>query len=776
MSHYYDPEPLPKAGELARALQARGHDVRVVTGLPTYPAGRLYPGHRLGLRQRTVLGGVPVTRTFEVPYHGRSPVGRAANYASTLLSLPLGWPRGWRPDAVYVWAPPPTTVFAARLLAHAGRMGRRRGPRPRVVLDVQDLWPDFGLLAGLLHEGRAVRAMRRVEARAYAAADRIVVPTEGYRRAVLARGTDPGVVEVLSNWIPDDDAVPPDPREVAATRTAEGWDDRFVVLFAGNLGNAQGLEAVVATAAGSDPDVVWAFAGDGTERAALEAQAAAAGLGDRVRFLGRRPPSSMPTLAGAADVLLVHLRPSPLAEVVVPTKLNGYLAYGRPILCALGGEGADLLERAGAGVSVAPGDPAALLDGVARLRALADEERAELGRRGRAFARAELVRSALVGRYEAALGIAPPAATSEAPGDDPSASSSASAATVTTDADRARWTELAGGPLAGWGTVLVTGATGSIGPRVVAALREAGVAVRVLVRDPTGAPEGVEAVVGDLRDPVAVNAAVAGCRGVIHLAAVVHQRGAEADAAQREVTDRAARTLFAAAEAAGCERVVLASSIAVYGPDGELHEGSPLQPATAYAEAKVAAEADMRRRVSPSGAPLGVVVRLATCYGPGAGGNVTAMLRALRRSRFAIVGSGTNRKTLLHVDDAARSLVLALLHPAAAGGTFDASDGHPLPLRDVARALTDALGRPRTPHVPAAPVDLAVRGLAAAAALAGRSSPVDPRLVHVLQSDVSVPAERIRRELGFAPRYDLAGGVRTVLAAEQSTRPAVGQR
>lgn len=755
VSHYYDPEPLPKAGELARALQARGHDVRVVTGLPTYPAGRLYPGHRLGLRQRTVLEGVPVTRTFEVPYHGRSALGRAVNYASTLVSLPLGRSRGWRPDAVYVWAPPPTTVFAARVLARSGR-ARAGTPTPRVVLDVQDLWPDFGLLAGLLREGRAVAAMRWIEARAYAAADRVVVPTEGYRRAVLARGTDPAKVDVLPNWIPDDDAVAPDPAAVAAARTAEGWDGRFVVLFAGNLGNAQGLESVIEAVAGSDPDVVWAFAGDGTERTALEAQAQAAGLGDRVRFLGRRPPASMPLLAGAADVLLVHLRPSPLADVVVPTKLNGYLAYGRPILCALGGEGADLLRRADAGVAVAPGDPDALLAGLADLRSRSEDERAELGRRGREFATRELVRSSLLGRYEDALGLTPPEAGSGAPhapspGPDPA------------------WARLVGDDAVDRGPVLVTGATGSIGPHVVRALVDAGVAVRVLVRDAAAAPAGVDVSVGDLRDPEAVRRAVAGCWGVVHLAAVVHQRGADADAAQHEVTDRAARDLFAAAEAAGCERLVFASSIAVYGAEGEFDEDAPLSPATAYAEAKVAAEADLRDRRTPSGAPLGVILRLATCYGPGAGGNVTAMLRALRRNRFAIVGRGANRKTLLHVDDAADALLLGLFSPAAAGGTYDVSDGRPLPLREVVRVLTDALGRPPARHLPAAPVRLAVRSVARLAAVAGRRSPVDPRLVDVLQSDVAVPAGRIRRELGFRPRFDLAAGVRSVLLAESDS-------
>ena len=122
------------------------------------------------------------------------------------------------------------------------------------------------------------------------------------------------------------------------------------------------------------------------------------GLGERVQFLGRRDPASMPALAGAADALLVHLRPSPLADVVVPTKVNGYLAYGRPILCALGGEGAALVDRAGAGVVVPPGDPAAMVAGLARLRSCSPAERQAMGDRGRRHAEQELVRSTLLPR------------------------------------------------------------------------------------------------------------------------------------------------------------------------------------------------------------------------------------------------------------------------------------------------------------------------------------------------------------------------------------------
>ena len=754
VSHYFDPEPLPKAGELARALVERGHEVRVVTGLPTYPAGRLHDGHRVALRRTQVESGVAVTRTFEVPYHGPSPIGRSLNYASTAASLALGWTRGWAPDAVYVWCPPPTTVLPAHVLARAGRGFLRRplgpdgGHRPRIVLDIQDLWPDFGLLAGVLRESRSVEVLRAIERAAYRAADHLVVPTEGYRQAILAKGIAPDAVEVIPNWILDGDVVAPDAAEVASIRRREGWDGRFVVMFAGNLGNAQGLETVVdAAARAQDPEVLWAFVGDGTDAARLAERAAELGIADRVRFLGRRDPATMPALAGAADALLVHLRPSPLAEVAVPTKLNGYLAYGRPILCALGGEAAALLRRAGAGIVVAPGDPAALVAGVLQLRATDPAERAAMGDRGRAFARRELVRSTLLDRYEAALGLpAPPRPVGRSTGP---ATSTAATSTAATAAGTT-------------GRLLVTGATGSIGPSVVAAAHRAGWRVRAMVRSAAAAdpswPREVEVAVGDLRDPASVRDAVAGCDVVIHLAGVAHRTGPGTDEAHRTVTHRGAVTVFEAAEAAGCRRVVLASSIAVYGRDGTFDERSPVRPTGAYAEAKVAAEADLRTRTTQDGAPLGAIVRLATCYGPGAAGNVTAMLDALARRRFALVGAGANRKTLLHIDDAATALLAAATAPQAAGRTYDASDGAPLPLRSIVATMCAALGRPEPLRIPAAPVRIG-------AALAGPRSPIGAGTIDTLLADIAVPAARIRAELGFEPAVDLATGIAQVVGA-----------
>ena len=116
LSHYYDPEPLPKPSDLAQALIRRGHTVHVITGFPNYPSGKLYPGYRLALFRREMISGIPVVRNFVFPYHGRSMLGRALNYGSFMLSAI--WAAFLVPDCdgMYVWHPPLTVGISAWIL------------------------------------------------------------------------------------------------------------------------------------------------------------------------------------------------------------------------------------------------------------------------------------------------------------------------------------------------------------------------------------------------------------------------------------------------------------------------------------------------------------------------------------------------------------------------------------------------------------------------------------------------------------------------------------
>ena len=396
LSQYYDPEPVPKPAELARALIERGHSVSVLTGVPNYPKGELYAGYGLRLFQRSKLDGVPVIRTYEYPYHGKRVAGRLLNYGSMVLSMFLAIPRLSKADVMYVWHPPLTIGIAAWLVS------RFRGIP--FVYDVQDIWPESAILAGLLRPGLMVRLMSRMEKFVYARASHILVVTEGARQNLLAKGVEPSKVSILPHWIDESifESVPES--EVMRIREQYGWDDRFIVLFGGNLGLVQGLDSVLRAAtqlAGNLVRVV--LVGDGSDRQRLQQLAIDLGVQDRVQFIDRQPMAAMPAFMAAADVLLVHLKRSDLSHYVIPTKTFAYLAAGRPILMAMEGAAADLVRAAEAGVVIVPDDAALLARTIEDLRAKAPAERSRLGESGRTYLRANFSKQGVIGAYERLL-------------------------------------------------------------------------------------------------------------------------------------------------------------------------------------------------------------------------------------------------------------------------------------------------------------------------------------------------------------------------------------
>jgi glycosyltransferase involved in cell wall biosynthesis len=159
----------------------------------------------------------------------------------------------------------------------------------------------------------------------------------------------------------------------------------FTLVFAGNLGTVQALETVLDAAALAGPGLAWMLVGSGARSAWLSAEVARRGLGDRVLLPGRFEPSLMPALFAQADGLLVTLNRAPALAQVVPSKIQAYLAAGRPILAALDGEGARVVQEAGAGLAVPAEDAQALAGAARRLQATDPSARDAWGRAGRRY-------------------------------------------------------------------------------------------------------------------------------------------------------------------------------------------------------------------------------------------------------------------------------------------------------------------------------------------------------------------------------------------------------
>lgn len=375
LNQLFQPEPAFKGLPLARALREMGHDVQVLTGLPNYPGGKIYPGYKVRLTQREWLDGIAVNRVIHYPSHDRSGLRRMFNYLSFAAAAAVFGPG---------MVKPPDVIYAYNLItlgAAARRWRRRWGTK--LVLDVQDLWPESVINSGMMRSRLTAHLLRRWCLHEYRSADALIVLSPGFRRNLIERGIPAKRIEVIYNWC-DETAISVPPQRVS---NAEFPPHQFHVVFAGVMGVSQALDVVIDAAArlaDSAPEVLFTLVGGGTEPPRLMQLAQDRGLSN-VRFMPQRPMSAMGEVYAAADALLVHLRDDPLFAITIPSKVQVYLHSGRPILCGVRGDAAELVARSGAGVCFPPNDHEALAAAVMSVRALSVEQRRQMGALGRRF-------------------------------------------------------------------------------------------------------------------------------------------------------------------------------------------------------------------------------------------------------------------------------------------------------------------------------------------------------------------------------------------------------
>ncbi|HSV26268.1 MAG TPA: glycosyltransferase family 4 protein [Sedimentisphaerales bacterium] len=394
ITHYFQPEPnffsgLPFAKELIR----RGHEVQVLTGFPNYPGGRIYPGYKVRMLQRETLEGVPVMRVPVYPSHDRSSARRMLCYTSFGLSAATIGP--WivkDADVAYVSQGPVTVglpACALRLL--------RRIP---FVLHIQDLWPDTLESTGMFNSRTGMSLVHAACRFMYRRAGKIVVIAPGMKCRLIDRGVPEKKIELIYNWC-DDALICRNPRDEKLAGDL-GMTGRFNIVFAGNMGKAQALDPVLdaaAIVAQQAPEVQFIFIGSGVDTDDLKARSVKMGL-NNVLFIPRRPISEIGSMLDLADVLLVHLRNDPLFRITIPSKIQAYMAAGRPILIAVPGDASDLVQKAGAGITCEPENAADIAAQVLKLAAMPRSELEQMGRRGAQYYNHELSFAVAVSRLE----------------------------------------------------------------------------------------------------------------------------------------------------------------------------------------------------------------------------------------------------------------------------------------------------------------------------------------------------------------------------------------
>lgn len=381
LSQYFFPESF-LINDIVRKLVDKGHEVTVATGKPNYPDGDVYEGYRAGgtLHER-YLDKVDV---FRVPLWPRG-VGGAKNLLLNYLSFALvgllyfPWLlRKRKFDAVFVYAPSPITqVIPAILLKWI-----KRAP---LTVWVQDLWPESLAATGFLRNPTLLRMIGWGVRGIYVFCDRLLVQSHAFVEPVSAYAARDKIY-YYPNSIDVDAAEPSDPLPETLVRTLAS---AFCVVFAGNLGTAQALGTVLEAAEllREDDRIRLVLVGSGSRADWLASEIASRGL-TNVSLPGRFAAAQMSSLFQRSGALLVSLNDELIFAQTIPSKIQAYLAAGKPIIAALNGEGARVALESGAAVAVPAEQAVPLAQAIRDVYALSAERRQEMGSSGSAYFRA----------------------------------------------------------------------------------------------------------------------------------------------------------------------------------------------------------------------------------------------------------------------------------------------------------------------------------------------------------------------------------------------------
>ena len=394
VSQYYWPENF-RINDLVSGLSDRGHKVTVLTGIPNYPAGRFFPGYGVFRRpEGEDKTNVPVVR---VPLIARGVDNKwrlFLNYLSFALSASLLGPLCCRDgyDVIFVFEPSPITVGIPALVMKFFR-------RCPVVFWVQDLWPESLSATGVVSSKKMLGAVACLVRGIFKGCDLILATSRSYIPSIVSHNVPeakvryfPQSVEALYRPLSSDQIV-------SEKKMLPGG---FIVMFAGNIGTAQSFETIIEAAEmlRDERQVNIVVIGDGRRFLWLKEEIERRALEHRVFLLGRQPLEKMPAFFACADALLVSLRKDPLFALTVPGKVQSYMACGKPIIAALEGEGAQLVNEAKAGLTCAPGDAEALASTIRTMAGLGAKERGEMGAAGYQYFKQHFDRDMLIDRLE----------------------------------------------------------------------------------------------------------------------------------------------------------------------------------------------------------------------------------------------------------------------------------------------------------------------------------------------------------------------------------------
>lgn len=387
-SQYFYPENF-RINTLCRELVSRGHSVTVVTGYPQYPYGRIYDGYGFDTPYETEWNGVTICRVKVHP-RGSNLLGMLRNTVDYVVEANK-WVKACQEkfDAVFVFEVSPVTV-GLPAVSYKKKFG------VPMFFNLQDLWPENVEEVLGIRFAPLTWVINRIVDQIYGASNKVLCASNGFADNLRARGVEEGKIVFWPQFCLD-------PSLSNAEKPEIYGEDTFNIVFAGNLGDAQGLDLMVEAAKElKGSPIRWYLVGDGRARARLEQKVRDCGVEAEVTFVGRVSEQEADRYVHFADCAYLSFKDNKIFNMTLPAKLQTYLACGTPILAAAGGESAYLVGENGIGFVCRP----RLEDLVHTARhasAMSRQDREAMSRAAREYYEAHFTMDALVAELEEML-------------------------------------------------------------------------------------------------------------------------------------------------------------------------------------------------------------------------------------------------------------------------------------------------------------------------------------------------------------------------------------
>ena len=335
ITQYFYPETF-RVNSLCIELVKRGHEVTVLTGFPQYPKGKIYKGYGFRKEYEHEWNGIRIERLKVLP-RGKTPIGMLLN-CLTFVTEGRKWVKhcAQKYDAVYVFEVSPVTV-GLPAVEYKKKFGTP------IYFNVQDLWPENVEVVLGIHNKFVIGKINKIVDTIYSASDKILCSSNGFVENIKARGVPAEKLVFWPQFCDEPDFTSVEKPEIYSV-------DDFKIVFAGNIGEAQGLDLLIETAKSlkDRSDIKFYLVGDGRARKRLENTAKKENL-DNVIFVGKVSPEEADRYIHFADCAYLSFKDNEVFNMTIPAKLQSYMACGTPILAAAGGESAEIIKKADCG-------------------------------------------------------------------------------------------------------------------------------------------------------------------------------------------------------------------------------------------------------------------------------------------------------------------------------------------------------------------------------------------------------------------------------------------